>query len=146
MTMSRDRVKFYLPESNFQHKRSTNGFQRNAMAGVLEKSFGAMGWSGIMNNSPNGFWVICRPSQFARFIINRANLGTGVNGIRCLEAKLFIPEELNPYQEFANEFELTLNTAHSIIEYLGIDSYALREIVKPMVKREVVIDVSLNNA
>ncbi len=36
--------------------------------------------------------IRCRPSQFARFIVIRCELGIKCNGIKCLEPKLISPE------------------------------------------------------
>jgi hypothetical protein len=75
MTMSRDRVKFTIPY-NF----GSQGPARQA----FKKAFGvhmpsSLPWQGMT--------VICRPSQFARFLIYRNEDG-GRNGFKELNATL----------------------------------------------------------
>jgi len=81
--MSQDRVKFTIPASRLS--RDSNG---DLMRGVVSKAFGeCLGrckWGDVT--------IICRPSQFARFLIYRNEAGLQ-NMFNELNAVLFTPEE-----------------------------------------------------
>jgi hypothetical protein len=89
--MSRDRVKFKL---DFNH---VDGATRRA----FNRAFGmrAPPATGPYRSGrpalPNVQEIICRPSQFARFLIYRRMNG-GQNMFRILEAELFTPEPARP--------------------------------------------------
>jgi hypothetical protein len=95
MAMSKDRIRFFLPFLYFQISMTRKGMHRVTCAQVLVKAFGhsVVYWYKIMDRSPEGFYIVCRPSQFARFIVFRAEAGECVNGIKDLEPKLLSPED-----------------------------------------------------
>jgi hypothetical protein len=82
MSMSRDRVRFKLDASN------ADSATRRAFTSAFGQSLPHRpGYS----FSPGGKVVIvCRPSQFARFLIFR-NANDGKNSFKELEAELFTP-------------------------------------------------------
>jgi hypothetical protein len=45
----------------------------------------------MAKNSYNGFQIVCRPSQFARFIVYRFDTDECINGIKDLAPELFTP-------------------------------------------------------
>ena len=58
----------------------------------------------LMVAFPSGFWIVARPSQFARFIILRHKWGNCINGVRDLQPELIDgdpPTDL--YQIIADE-------------------------------------------
>lgn len=77
MSQSRDRVRFFIPESRIN--KGKMGSQ--TYYDVLYRAFG-LGRSQIVNAvtydetaKKNGVWIVCRPSQFARFTIFRREAG-----------------------------------------------------------------------
>lgn len=78
MSMSRDRVKFTLNTFALDHKVCT----------AFTKAFGVPPPSG-----GGDVTVICRPSQFARFLIYRNEEGAR-NGFKDLNPVLFTPEDM----------------------------------------------------
>jgi hypothetical protein len=83
MSMSRDRVRFVLDVSN-ACAATRKAFQR---------AFGqSLSWTPGACVSVKT--IICRPSQFARFLIYRNEEG-GRNGFKMLEATLFTPTMSN---------------------------------------------------
>jgi hypothetical protein len=84
MAMSRDRVRFKIDPAAMSSE-ARRAFMR---------AFGTSVPSGHFSSCVDGgkVTVICRPSQFARFLIFRNDEG-GRNGFKELEPQLFIPEE-----------------------------------------------------
>lgn len=87
MPMSPDRVQFSIPVGSSS--------LTNAHVVAAAKAFGLTPFDvqkAIVAEMP----FICRPSQFARFLIYRAETlaktGGGVNGFSCLNARLFTPQ------------------------------------------------------
>lgn len=102
--MSDDRVKFFLHSKyyNFTNYGTRNGMNMANCQIVLQKSFN-IGLSESVNlfrNNPTGFTIICRPSQFARFIVNRYKFGNCINGVRDLEPELFFPTPPQPQLDY----------------------------------------------
>jgi hypothetical protein len=78
MSMSRDRVRFTI-----------DAFCDNATRDAFKKAFGA---ALLQKFGPvTTTTVICRPSQFARFMIYRNDFG-GKNSFKELKPELFNPE------------------------------------------------------
>ena len=98
MSASKDRIEFVLPSryyyyaKGFSHSSSTlaNGMSDSNCAKVLEKSFGLGRYRShqLFKQNPDHFRIICRPSQFARFIVYRNEFGDCVNGIKDLNPKI----------------------------------------------------------
>ena len=84
MAMSRDRVRFELPECVLKHVGSTSG---DAVRKALHEAFGIDIYPSMRICSRT---IVCRPSQFARFLILRNEYG-GTNSFKELNAELFIP-------------------------------------------------------
>ncbi len=51
----------------------------------------------LMDANPGGFWITCRPSQFARFIVYRHEAGECVNGIKDLKPKIVKHRDIYDY-------------------------------------------------
>ena len=107
--MSRDRVRFTLPPNHYQdyvtppRKSSRNGsslssgFSANTMVGILRGAFGmdreeCLRLFEAGRSSGAGFGIVCRPSQFARFIILRYQAREGINVVSTLEPELFVED------------------------------------------------------
>lgn len=86
--MSYDRVRFFLSDCYYN-----SGCKRDAMRAVLNKAFGLScdHSAQYMASTYGGFYIICRPSQFARFMVYRNEAGQK-NGFMDLQVKLFTPE------------------------------------------------------
>lgn len=63
------------------------------MRSVLAQAFGMTGHQSgqYMTGAYGGFFIVCRPSQFARFLIFRNEAGIK-NGFMDLQATLYVPE------------------------------------------------------
>lgn len=93
--MSKDRVRFYL----IDHSRHTL-VQKQAQNVAAAKAFKlspAVTEAAARQRIP----IICRPSQFARFLIYRGMEG-GQNLIKALEPELFVPGEPPVYDVSKN--------------------------------------------
>lgn len=90
MAVSKDRVRFHLAMRYFQLNKTSNGMCRNTCIDILVECFGFSGeyWEHTMHSWSEGFDIICRPSQFARFIVRRHEKGDCINGIRDLNPVL----------------------------------------------------------
>ncbi len=121
MTMSKDRVRFTLPQRYFQGaSRRPNGFNRITMLGILRGAFSMTHAEsvGLMDHYPNGFEIECRPSQFGRFIVLRHDANEGINGVRDLEPRIVQPSKpMDVYQCAALE-----------LEHLGLTPNGVREV------------------
>lgn len=98
MSMSKDRVRFKLCTGNTLRikagstTRSPNSeADRTATMHLLRTTLGlSRDEARLLVDNPNGALVVCRPSQFARFLIARNDQGFS-NDFVNLEAKLFTP-------------------------------------------------------
>lgn len=81
MTMSHDRVKFFLGSQ----------YTPNEIARCLDSAFDIkrQEFEKMRQANHEGFWIICRPSQFARFLIHRDEAGLR-NGFKDLRAELVL--------------------------------------------------------
>lgn len=115
MAMSKDRVRFYLAARYFQSHRTSNGMTRDTCIRLLFKAFGMTSSQSLerMSRFHNGFWIKCRPSQFARFIVYRHQDGDCINGIRDLQPQLVEPVDV--YAQIANETGVTHDTVRRVL-------------------------------
>jgi hypothetical protein len=150
--MSKDRVTFFLPPRYFQSgspSRSSNGMCKTTCASVLARAFGAPGenlddrtaaaaWLGVMAQYPAGFRVVCRPSQFARFIVYRADADECINGIKDLAPVLGKPRDTSKtyYDEVAAKTGVEHYKVCNVLNAAGVHNY--------VVKAEGEFDVSGN--
>ncbi|MEE8608960.1 MAG: hypothetical protein V3S55_15255 [Nitrospiraceae bacterium] len=107
--MSKDRVKFFLCGRYFTNGQSQSGMTRERCIPIILKAFGMPRnlVHAVMDGSPQGFWIVCRPSQFARFIVYRHESGQCINGIKDLEPELIDPPSpLTLYQQVANKVRM----------------------------------------
>ena len=110
MTISRDRVKFTLTETVLC---------RNGMDDVLNKAFNinirtAMSYLCYEKDyASKALTIICRPSQFARFLIYRNDACIN-NVFKAMNPELFIPEEekKTPLDVSTNESRRGHETSH----------------------------------
>lgn len=93
--MSHDRVRFFLHHRYFQAHEKPNGMSRTTCLNILEEVFDLCPKTArrTMERNNRGFWIVCRPSQFARFIIARCDAAECVNGVRDLQPALFVPSD-----------------------------------------------------
>lgn len=80
--MSRDRVHFKPSAQGTTHSSK----ERQALKQAISECFGLMP-SKVEECMAENITIICRPSQFARFLIRRHELG-GKNVFSCLEPRL----------------------------------------------------------
>jgi len=83
-TPSRDRVRFKIPSCRLSKHGSESLQYRELVAEVFGETLGRCDWGDVI--------IICRPSQFARFVIRRHEMGIQ-NMFAELEAELFTPED-----------------------------------------------------
>lgn len=115
MSASKDRVRFFLAQRYFTG--GPNGMKRATCIDVLNRAFcpsngTGSSWGALMTAMPQGFSIVCRPSQFARFIIFRHEAGECINGVRDLKPTLFKPRDL--YQRISDEFGISKSGVHRI--------------------------------
>lgn len=122
--MSKDRVQFYLPSRYFMKWPSSNKMSMDDCKEVLGKAFDLrLNECGrLMDENPDGFTVVCRPSQFARFIIFRHMYGQCINGVRDLRPELLSEEDLGPYVEVARKLHMDLSCVKKVARALGFVS------------------------
>ncbi len=117
MAMSKDRIRFFLPERYFSN--SNNGMSHDRCLQVLSKANGIANSSApkLMRANPSGFTIMCRPSQFARFIFYRDKLGKCINGIRDLRLELI--DKPDVYDDIAADTGLSRENVKSVACALG---------------------------
>lgn len=117
--MSEDHVKFFLPSKYFQRQRTSNGMSRGTCEAILKKAFGLYDsdLDRLMRGHTEGFTIVCRPSQFARFIVYRADANECINGVKDLKPELFKPRNL--YTELSEQFSVSECTVKGLARALG---------------------------
>ncbi len=129
MTMSKDRVEFYLPPRYFQTAAGHNGFARMTMQKILRGAFDMdfTESADLMKAYPHGFGIQCRPSQFARFIVYRHDADEGINGVRDLKPSLIpgkcVVEADDVCQRIAQELGYSVSLVRRIACKLGNADY-----------------------
>ncbi len=92
MAMSKDRVRFFLPHRYFQNsaRNGNNRMSRDTCKDVLCKAFGMSRSESdhMMRWHPEGFTILCRPSQFGRFIVYRYDTNECINGVKDLQPEV----------------------------------------------------------
>lgn len=124
MSMSRDRVRFFLPYKYFQTTRTSQStMSRATCIDVLTDSFGGQRahWGRMMELYVEGFWIICRPSQFARFIIYRCQANECINGIKDLKAELIGQQDFYSQLARAAGVHIDRESLQRIVRALGYD-------------------------
>ncbi len=113
--MSRDRVRFFLHYRYYDDRINV----------VMYKAFG-MDFDEVQKlraGNAGGFWIICRPSQFARFLIYRDAAGIA-NGFKDLNAALVDPRQRQTIANHVCEnapIGVTFATVKRILTLAGID-------------------------
>ncbi len=138
--MSQDRVRFWLPSNYYNTGHSV------IMCSVLRDAFGlSYGQSErVMKDNELGFWIVCRPSQFARFMIYRNNAGIK-NGFMDLKSELFTPlsDTQDVYRVLGDEINVRSGDVYKVTIALGLTSGHVRDRMRgASVTQE--IDVSQN--
>jgi hypothetical protein len=87
--MSKDRVRFYIKNYYFKECRDFKKVLRESL-GVLDLTFHEM--ANVASGEKGEVEVICRPSQFARFLIHRSGVVNN-NRFQELRAELFVPRQ-----------------------------------------------------
>lgn len=139
MSTSKDRVRFFLPEKYFLNRPTQSGMTRSACIDVLIRAFGSNNWSAFMTAQPRGFWITCRPSQFARFIVYRHQFGSCVNGIRDLMPELTRP--MTVYERIGTAANVSADTAKRVLCAAG---YSIGQPELPLGAAALDVDVSDN--
>ncbi len=112
MAMSKDRVRFYIGHRYFDQTRE--------LCTILRKAFDmSTSESEKLINSGEGFWITCRPSQFARFMIYRNAAGI-TNGFMDLKAELInAPNDENYYSILSRQLDIPRSTVKKVVLALG---------------------------
>lgn len=107
-----EKLVFHLAPRYFTKNTTSNGMKRETCIKILLASFGTgsrangtSSWATLMNRYPDGFQIVCRPDQFARFIVLRYEAGECINGIKDLSPKLVVDRRLSLYDKIAKQFE-----------------------------------------
>ena len=99
-----DRVRFFLPKRYFQTRVTPKGMSKGTCLHVLCKAFDMLMSESqdLMQRYPDGFHIVCRQDQFARFIVYRNDAGECINGIKDLEPELITGTKItNPYDQIS---------------------------------------------
>ena len=134
-SMSKDRVRFWIDHRYFQQR---------GMYDVLKKVFNLdENRARAAQTGPyEGFWIVCRPSQFARFMIYRNEAGIK-NGFMDLKAVLFTPETPDYYTQLAHTLDIPRDKVKKMIKALGYGHDWLKDRMgHNEVKEPTEIDVS----
>lgn len=117
MAMSKDRVRFELG-SGYYMPHSDNARRITA---VMVDSFGenCQRWSRIFRDNPDGLTIVCRPSQFARFMIYRNAAGIQ-NGFKDLHAEL-LPEPPDPLDGVAKVVGIPAKQVRRVLSAVNVD-------------------------
>lgn len=125
MAQSKDRVKFFLAPRYFQIKQTSNGMCRSTCIEILRRAFGpppgpTVGntWATEMAKHSGGFWITCRPSQFARFIVYRCDADECINGVKDLNPTL-VDAESDLYEELGKQFSIPRSMVRDLALALG---------------------------
>jgi len=113
-------------QKHFEHVRFTIGskyFESYGFANAMDRAFGTHGAVyEKMQSTARAYGtatVVCRPSQFARFLIYR-NDAQITNGFKDLNPKLFTPKpQSDAYAVFAKKVGITYDKAKEIAYLLG---------------------------
>ena len=112
--MSHDRIRFHLVPKYFRSTGSASGMTQERCEEVLLQAFGMLKAhsAALMRDNPRGFQIVCRPSQFGRFIVIRNEIGNCINGISDLAPEIFIPED--KLQVIADRYHIAYNVMKRI--------------------------------
>lgn len=137
--MSQDRIQFILPPRYFQTRQTSNGMRRETCVNILAEVFGLCpaDWNRFMCQYPHGITILCRPSQFARFIVRRFEADECINGVKDLDPSIELSTKpVTLYDQAAHVFGSSLSFVHEAMGKLGISNHVY--------ERPDVIDVSKN--
>lgn len=87
MAMSRDRVRFTVPSHRINKHHREAEVCRNVIKSIFGLDLEIAEWEDVT--------IVCRPSQFARFLIAR-NIAGLTNGFKELKPEMFILKEEEP--------------------------------------------------
>jgi hypothetical protein len=124
--MSHDRVKFFIGKQYFGPK----------LGEVLSQAFGYPesnkgSWTNRMRDYSEGFYLVCRPSQFARFMILRDAAGL-VNGFKDLHAELFVPQPPKDiYTRIADATEVDRDSVKRVMLAFAYNADELEDRFRP---------------
>ncbi len=138
-TMSHDRVRFFIDDCYYN-----NSSKMGILRDVLKQAFGlGRGHSAqFMTNGYGGFYLICRPSQFARFLIYRNEAGIK-NGFIDLRAKLYTPEPpKDAYTTLAKRVELSVHQVDRVLKAMGLGQHDIEAVLEDRCDEAPEVDVS----
>lgn len=115
MAMSKDRVRFFIRE-NYYGNKLQKIFQQAFDLDYEETA-------GLMRRWRCGFWIVCRPSQFARFMIFRNEVGLQ-NGFKDLKPKL-VPAKESVHTRVANCIGVDATVVNQVIQAFGLTTEEL---------------------
>ncbi len=120
--MSKDRIRFFLPRRYFEGFNSTNGMKRETCLLILNQAFGLACDESehLMDKYPDGFVIVCRPSQFARFIFYRCQADECINGIKDLRLELI--GALDKYDRVVRATGVCREIVQKVLWAAGMDS------------------------
>lgn len=138
MAMSKDRVKFYLGSKYLQH---------SSIFDVLYRAFNLTKVD-IVNrtrgSAMEGLYIVCRPSQFARFMIYRNEVGIQ-NGFIDLQAKLVDAEDEDIYTKLARATGVDRSAVKKVVLAIAYEPEDLEDaVMRCSPYRVPVIDVASN--
>lgn len=116
--MSKDRVRFFVGNRYYDNCR--DGANYSDTQRVLLKAFGiSLNESHKLMDGTSGFWIVCRPSQFARFLIYRNEAGLK-NGFMDLAAKLQPACGADPITQLAADASVSFMLTQRVVQALGM--------------------------
>ncbi len=125
MAQSVQVVRFFLAKRYFNgafHGQGKSGMDRGTCQTVLNKALSVgWDWGKMMNQHPEGFWIICRQDQFARFIIERHQLGNCINGIKDLEPELVQPKTI--YERISDYTNVPVEAVKRVVNTLNYSGF-----------------------
>ena len=74
---------------------------------------------GMMQQHPSGFSIICRPSQFARFVVYRYEADECINGMKDLRPVIVDAHEFDPQQEVADSVGVSKAVVMRVLAAVG---------------------------
>lgn len=104
-----EKVVFRLAPRYFTKHYSSNGMRRETCIKILlacfGMPFGTGSWASLMTQHSEGFQIVCRPDQFARFIVLRYQADECINGVKDLSPRIVDAEEEFFYDKVADQFK-----------------------------------------
>ena len=123
-----DRVRFFLPKMYFQTRVTFKGMSKNTCLSILCLAFDMTLAESehLMRVYPDGFSIVCRPDQFADFIIRRNDAGECINGIKDLDPKYVKSSSIDdPYDCIARCTDVSRDDVKRVLQAANCDGRLL---------------------